>query len=527
MEVIDQLKNFILPYVGHDPLYRSAAVALIAGGLATVALSRNSLKEVPEDPRAASHPVSPASLKIDDIAPVVSNLREAFLLGVTRSYAWRLKQLKALKRMIVEHRAELIAAVQKDLGKQSAQEVFASEINIPLTDIEHTISHLKSWMRPESVRTNIAALPAKSYIQKDPLGLVLIISPWNYPVNLALVPLAGALAAGNTVVVKLSRHSANTGAVLGRLLAEHLDRRAVAIEYEGGAPMITRLLEEKWDHIFFTGSVSVGKVVHQAAAKNLTPVTLELGGKNPCIVDKDVDIELAARRIAWGKFFNCGQTCVGVDYVLVHQEVEQKFLDAFVRNIQAFYGADARASTSYNRIISKQATQRLSKLISQGELVYGGKVDVDAQYVEPTVIRRPRLDSELMTDEIFGPILPVHAVASVDAAIEFVNARPHALALYFFSRDSAQQERVLARTRSGAAVCNDTVLHFTNADLPFGGVGDSGLGAYHGRLTFDTFSHRRAVIKSTTHRWFDLPLRYPPYSDAIGWLVDKVTRTGW
>jgi len=478
-------------------------------------------------PSSNNNPEELQPVRIENVSDVMKRLRQTYATDITKNYLWRLDQLKKLKQMIEENKQEIIKAVQQDLGKKDTQEVLSSEINIPLAELDHTIAHLKHWMRPERVYTTIAAMPASSYIYKDPAGVVLIMSPWNYPVNLALVPLIGAIAGGNAVFLKLSRHSANVGKTLEKLVHKYLDRRCIVAESDGGAPMITRLVEEHWDHIFFTGSVSVGRIIYQAAAKFLTPVTLELGGKNPCIIDGDVDIDLAAKRIAWGKFFNCGQTCITADYILIHKDVEKEFIERMKHYIKQFYGENPQSSKDFCRIISSQHVKRLAGLFKHGEVVCGGQFDEKDRYVAPTLIRNVNLDSELMTDEIFGPVLPLIPISSVDEAIEFINKRPLPLALYLFSKNKAEQDKVLARTRSGACVLNELLLHFTNAALPFGGVGDSGIGQYHGKLTFDTFVHRKAVIKSTTKAWLDLPLRYPPYTDAVRWVVDKVTRSGW
>jgi acyl-CoA reductase-like NAD-dependent aldehyde dehydrogenase len=343
--------------------------------------------------------------------------------------------------------------------------------------------------------------------------VVLIVSPWNYPCNLALVPLIGALAAGNTVFLKVSAYAANTANTLVELIPRYLDTSCVVMEGCGGRHVIKQLLLNKWDHIFFTGSVSVGRIIGEAAGRNLTPCTLELGGKNPCIVDDTIDLRLAARRIAWGKFFNTGQTCIGVDYVLCDAAVEAAFIVELKLAVVQFYGEDPHASTSYGRIITEAHTRRLQGLLQHGEVVHGGKVVVAEKYVAPTILRAVNLDSELMTDEIFGPLLPIVTYADLSEALRFVNQRPICLALYLFSSDSQRQEQVLTGTRSGSAVINDVLMQFTNSALPFGGCGESGMGAYHGKCTFDTFTHRRAVIKSTSKNWLDLPLRYPPYSE--------------
>jgi acyl-CoA reductase-like NAD-dependent aldehyde dehydrogenase len=415
--------------------------------------------------------------------------------------------------MISENKNALINAVQSDLGKKIPFEIICSEINLPLDELDECIGELHHWMTPESVNTNLAALPACSYIYKDPVGVVLVISPWNYPINLALVPLIGAISAGNAVLLKASRHSVNTGRILEKLIPQYVDNTCIAVESDGGAEMITKLIEEKWDHIFFTGSVDVGKVVYAAAAKHLTPVTLELGGKNPCIVDKEVDIDFAAKKIAWGKFWNCGQTCITSDYILVHKDVEKKLIDALVKRIHEFFGKTPKTSESYARIINDRALQRLEKAIKTGcQVVYGGEVDANEKYISPTLVSNVDLNSPLMTEEIFGPVLPIIPVNSIQEAIDFCNARPHPLALYIYSTNDATVNRVLKSTRSGAAVANDLLLHFTNSQLPFGGVGESGLGSYHGKLTFETFTHKRAVIKSYTKSYLDLPVRYAPYT---------------
>jgi acyl-CoA reductase-like NAD-dependent aldehyde dehydrogenase len=458
-----------------------------------------------------------------DVPQVNQNLKDAFAAGITRPYEWRLQQLKALRKLFVDHRREIIDAVRKDLGKQMDMEALSSEYNLPLAEIDENIAHLKSWMKPEKVTSSIAVLPASSWIHPEPRGTVLIMSPWNYPVNLAIVPLAGAIAAGNSVFIKFSRHSQSTGETFAKLLPQYIDTRAIAVESEGGARFITKLIESQWDYIFFTGSVSVGTIIYQAAAKYLTPCTLELGGKNPCIVDEDANIDLTAKRIAWGKFFNAGQTCITADYILAHKNIRDKLVESLRKYLTQFYGDEPKNSKSFARVISKDHTKRLANLFNMGRVVIGGKSDVETNYIAPTVIVDPDLNSELMTDEIFGPVLPIVSVNSVEEAIQFINKRALPLALYYFSNNTKKQDEVMARTRSGAAVMNDLILHFTNSRLPFGGVGASGIGAYHGKLTFDTFVHKRAVVRQTTSALLDVPLRYPPYSDKVTWLVDVVT----
>jgi acyl-CoA reductase-like NAD-dependent aldehyde dehydrogenase len=464
---------------------------------------------------------------IQNIPQVAAELRRAFSSGRTRDIAWRKQQLKKLKEMIVLNKDVIVQAVQQDLGKKNPFEVVATEINLVVAEIEENLHHVDEWVQPEKVYTPVAAQPAQSFVYHDPKGVVLIMSPWNYPVNLALVPLAGAITAGNAALLKLSRHSANVARVVGGLLPKYMDNECIRVENEGGADMITALIKEKWDHIFFTGSVSVGRIVYQAAAQHLTPVTLELGGKNPCILDKDTDIELSARRICWGKFFNAGQTCIGVDYVLAVDGVEAPFIEAVKKTIKQFYGENPRVSDAFPRIISEQHAKRLTDLFKQGKVVAGGDSDPKEKYVAPTVMLYVEMNGTLMSDEIFGPVMPIIRVKTMDEAIAFINQRPTPLALYLFSNNPTNQDKVLQNTRSGACSLNEVLLHFANSKLPFGGCGESGVGSYHGKRTFEVFTHERAVIKSTNRNWLDVPVRYPPYTGTKFFLADTITKIGW
>lgn len=457
--------------------------------------------------------VTPATTAVEPIPQVLGRLRATFREGRTRPLAWRLQHLQKLRALLKEREAEALAALRADLGKP-ALEAYASELGFLVAELDHTIKHLPSWVKPEKVSTPLANQPASSVVMREPLGVVLIIAPWNYPLQLALGPLMAAIAAGNCAVVKPSEVSSHTSALLARWLTDFAPG-AVAV-VEGGVPETTALLEQRFDHVFFTGSTQVGKVVMQAAAKHLTPVTLELGGKSPCIVDKDVDLDVAARRILWGKFWNAGQTCVAPDYLLVHEAIERPLVDALRRTLAEFYGADPAKSPDYARVVNERHHARLVGLLGQGELIVGGQHDEATRYLAPTIVKNPPLDSRLMTDEIFGPILPMITVKDLDAAIEFVNERPKPLALYVFSNDARTQRRVLEETSSGGACVNDTIAHLSVPDLPFGGVGDSGMGAYHGRAGFETFSHRKSVMNKKT--WMDVKLRYPPYGDNIKWV---------
>jgi aldehyde dehydrogenase (NAD+) len=361
------------------------------------------------------------------------------------------------------------------------------------------------------VAAPVAVQPARARIVREPLGVVLVIAPWNYPVQLALVPLIGALAGGNCVVLKPSEVAPATSAVLARLIPRYLDPECVAV-VEGGVPETTALLAERFDHVFYTGNGTVGRIVMEAAAKHLTPVTLELGGKSPCLVDSEVDLDVAARRIVWGKFFNAGQTCVAPDYALVPAALEKPLLERMKQVLVDFYGADPEKSPDFGRIVNGRHHARLTALLGAGEVVVGGRHDAASRYLAPTILRAVPPDAPVMQNEIFGPILPVLTVRDLDEAIAFVNAREKPLALYVFTRDRRAAKRVLAETSSGAVTVNDCITHMVPHGLPFGGVGPSGMGAYHGPHSFHTFTHAKAVLDRAT--FVDPPVRYPPYTPA-------------
>jgi aldehyde dehydrogenase (NAD+) len=445
---------------------------------------------------------------VDSIPDLVANLRARFQSGETRPIEWRLEQLKKLESMLRDNEATISKALTADLRKP-AIEGFLMDISVVATEIAEMRKRLKSWMKPQRVTTPMAIQPAKSFLMREPLGVVLIIAPWNYPVQLAMAPLAAALAAGNVAVVKPSEMTPHTSGVLAKLIAQSFAPDVVAC-VEGGVQETTALLAERFDHIFYTGNGRVGRVVMQAAAKHLTPVTLELGGKSPCIVDAECDLEVAARRIAWGKFVNCGQTCVAPDYVLVHQSREEELVKLLAKNIRAFYGNDPQRSPDLARIVSDQHVDRLAKLMESGTAAVGGQVDRADRYVAPTILQNVSPESPVMQDEIFGPILPILAVADVEEAIRFVNQREKPLALYIFTSRQGVEDAVLARTSAGGVSVNTVVWHVGNFHLPFGGVGESGMGAYHGRHGFETFSHHKSVLKKSTK--VDPKLAYPPYT---------------
>ena len=454
-----------------------------------------------------------------DYLPLVEEMRTGFRSGLTRPLEWRRGQLRQIQRLLEEGEGELLAALETDLGKPGL-EGWASDIGLVSAEIDYVHDHLPEWMRPEKVRVPMVAQPGKAMIIPEPLGVALVIAPWNYPVQLLLLPMAAALAAGNAVVAKPSELAPATSAALARLVPRYLDERAVAV-VEGAVPETTALLEQRWDHIFYTGNGRVGRVVMAAAAKHLTPVTLELGGKSPVIIDRDANLKVAARRIAWGKFLNAGQTCVAPDYALVHQAVAEPLLDEVRSALRRFYGSDPRQSADYGRIVNASHFHRLSDLIDAGgydRLVLGGERDEGARYIAPTVLSGVSPDAAVMGEEIFGPILPVRAVADVDAAMDEINAGDKPLALYAFTGSKRTAERIIAGTSSGGVCVNGTVIHLGVPGLPFGGVGESGMGAYHGRTGFDTFSHRKSVLTRGIHP--DLSVAYPPYR---GW-KEKVMR---
>ncbi|MCA9630689.1 MAG: aldehyde dehydrogenase family protein [Myxococcales bacterium] len=444
-----------------------------------------------------------------EIVAVCDTLRASFESGATRSYEWRVQQLRQFMRMVEENEDAMVEALRQDLRKPYF-EGWSAEPQFLKAELALTMKKLKSWMKPRRVSASMAVQPARGRIVPEPLGVALIIGAWNYPIQLSLAPLIGAIAAGNCAVIKPSELAPASSALQKRLIEKYLDRDCVRV-VEGGVKETSLLLEQRWDHIFYTGGGAVGKIVMAAASKHLTPVTLELGGKSPCIVDQDVDLETAARRIVWGRFFNAGQTCVAPDYVLVHESLERPLLDALKKVVKEFYGDDPKQSDDYARIINRRHFERLSKLLDSGETVVGGDTDADQCYISPTILRGITGDEPVMADEIFGPILPVIKVSNLDQAIRFVNQRPKPLALYVFTRDKQNADRVVERTSSGGVCINDVISHMLPPDLPFGGVGASGMGAYHGKGSFNTFSHMKSVLDKPT--FVDPALRYPPYTE--------------
>ncbi|WP_445256853.1 aldehyde dehydrogenase family protein [Nocardioides aurantiacus] len=454
---------------------------------------------------------SPAAATTTEAAEVlVPRLRAAYTSGRTRSLEWRHEQLAALKRMLVEREAEFTAALVEDLGRPPF-EAWAADLRASVREIEDLQEHLEAWTAPRKQKVAALFKPAKASVVVEPLGVALVIGPWNYPVQLLACPLAAALAAGNAVVLKPSEVAAATSRAFATWVPQYLDPAAVAV-VEGGVPETTALLEQRFDHVFYTGNGTVGRIVAQAAAKHLTPVTLELGGKSPVIVAKDANLKLAASRVAFSRFLNAGQTCVASDHVYVHRDVEQAFLDALAAEIRKRYGSDPRTSADFGRMVNRRHTERVKALLDGGghDVVVGGEVDLDARYVAPTVVRTSDLDAPLMREEIFGPVLPVLTFDDLTEVCTTIAAGDKPLALYLFTGSDAVVQQMLATTSSGGVCVNDALTHLLVSTLPFGGVGESGYGSYHGRWGIETFSHHKAVYRRPSwHR--DLPLLNPPY----------------
>jgi aldehyde dehydrogenase (NAD+) len=448
------------------------------------------------------------------IAQTVSGLRRAYASGETRSLDWRLAQLARLADLLHEREPELQDALAADLGRCPLEAWF--ELGMLDRQLRHARRHLRRWAKPERVANPLLTRPGKGRIVREPLGVVLIIAPWNAPLLLTLGPLIGAIAAGNCAVLKPSEIAPRASAALARLLPEYLDPACFAV-VEGAVPETAELLAQRFDHILFTGSQRVARIVLEAAVQHLTPVTLELGGKSPCLVARDADVPTAARRIAWAKFINAGQICIAPDHVLVDARRRDELLESLSRAIGDFYGDDPRTSADFQRIVNRVHFDRVIRYLDDGHIVLGGEHDADSLYVAPTVTVDVPEDAPAMQEEIFGPILPVVAIPDIEAAIERVNARPRPLSLYLFTRDRATRSRVIEGTSSGGVCVNDAFVQLTVPDLPFGGVGASGMGAYQGRWSYETFSHRKAVLDRSSRP--DLSVRYPPYDDRkLRWL---------
>ncbi|NJK41550.1 MAG: aldehyde dehydrogenase [Acaryochloridaceae cyanobacterium SU_2_1] len=445
-------------------------------------------------------------MTVSPIPQLLKNQRAFYQGGQTKSLAFRLAQLQKLKQAIIDYQDAIVAAVKADLGRPTYEAYF--EI-ATLLEVNFALKNLKSWMKRQRVATTIDVFPASAWIQPEPLGLVLIIGPWNYPFQLLMSPLVGAISAGNCAVLKPSEYAPHTSKVVAEMITATFDPQYIAV-VEGAVDASQQLLAEKFDHIFFTGGTAVGRLVMQAAAAHLTPVTLELGGKSPCIVDTEIHLEHAAKRIAWGKFINAGQTCLAPDYLLIDRRIKVEFITHLKQAIRQFYGDQPQNSPDFGRMIHQRHFQRLTQFLDPDRIILGGQTDPEDLFIAPTVIDRVTWADPIMQEEIFGPILPILEYDSLADAIAQVNDHPKPLALYFFSRNSQKQEQILHSTSSGGVCLNDTVMQFSSIGLPFGGVGDSGIGSYHGKASFATFSHDKSVMKRSF--WLDLGWRYAPYT---------------
>ena len=441
----------------------------------------------------------------------IDSMKEYFNTGITKDINQRIKLLKALKQNILNHETDILDALKQDFNKP-AFETYTTEIMIIIQEIDYQLKHLRRFTKWKTVSTGILNIGAKGKIYPEPYGLVLIMSPWNYPLLLALQPLVGAIAAGNVVIVKPSNYAKHTSELIQVIIAEVFDSRHV-FTVLGGREANTELLNQRYDMIFFTGSPNIGRLVMAKAALNVTPVVLELGGKSPCIIDEYVDLEMAAKRIVWGKYLNGGQTCIAPDYVLIKQEQAQAFIEACQKYIKKFYFVDDQISADFCCIINDKHFQRLNDLIDQDKVVIGGKTDPNRRLIEPTVLDNVSYDDAIMQSEIFGPLLPIVYYQDLNEVITHLQASEKPLALYFFSKDQQNIAKILAMTSSGGSCINDVIMHISSHNLPFGGVGNSGMGQYHGKKSFSTFTHDKSVLYQATG--FDIPLRYAPYHDKL------------
>lgn len=448
------------------------------------------------------------------VSEIVQAQKDFFATGKTKDIQFRKEQLEKLKTAVTDYQDQITEALFKDLGKPKF-EAIVTEVAYVGEEINYFLKHLDKWTKNKPVKTPVNFFPAKSFIVPEPLGQVLIIGPWNYPFQLVIIPLLGAIAAGNCALLKPSEITPNTSKVLADLIANTFEPSYITV-VEGDKEIAQELLKQKFDHIFYTGGSAVGRIVMKAAAEHLTPVTLELGGKSPCVVEPDIHIEHSAKRIIWGKFINAGQTCIAPDYLLVHRQIKEELIEAMKAVLREFYGENPAESSDYARIVSEKHFNRLSQFLDNGKIIVGGETDAKNRYIAPTLLDGVNWDDPVMEEEIFGPILPILEYDSLEDAIDQVNSRPKPLALYLFSKNKTKQKQVLQETSAGGVTLNDTIVHIASTELPFGGVGESGMGAYHGKASFDTFTH----YKSVTNRkfWLDVPLRYPPYADKFKFL---------
>jgi aldehyde dehydrogenase (NAD+) len=448
------------------------------------------------------------------ISEKLINLRQYFATGATRSYQFRRQQLEKLKQAIIQYESEIYQALYADL-KKSPEDCWIAENGFLLGEINTALKNLRLWMRPKEVKTNLLNFPSSSQIIQEPLGVVLIIGAWNYPLQLLLTPLVGAIAAGNCAVLKPSEFASATEKLLVKIIQEIFAEEYILIIPGDGSEVIPEMLENfTFDHIFFTGSTRIGKIIYQMAAEKLIPVTLELGGKSPCVIEADANISVAARRIAVTKFSNCGQMCIAADYVLVHRSQKENLIAELSKTILKFFGEDARLSADYGKIINEKQFERLVEYLQDGEIVFGGKTDRESLYIQPTLLTNVSLDAAIMQTEIFGPILPIIEFETFEKALEIIAKNPNPLAFYLFTANSNTEKKWVESVQFGGGCINNNSFHFTNPSLPFGGRGNSGIGNYHGHFSFENFSHKKAIMK--TPIWFNPALKYPPFQGKLG-----------
>ncbi len=448
---------------------------------------------------------------IDAIPELITAQKSFFATQQTKDISFRKKQLQSLQKELIKREADILKALHADF-KKSEYEGVMTETSIVLAELKTTIKKLNSWSKPKRVTPALLNFPSSAKIYKEPYGTTLIIAPWNYPYQLALAPLIGAIAAGNTVVLKPSELTPNTSTIIREIIESIFDKKHITV-IEGGVAVSQKLLAERWDYIFFTGSVFVGKIIAKAAAEFLTPVTLELGGKSPCIIDETANLKLTAKRLVWGKFLNGGQTCIAPDYLLVNKKIKNQFVSSFKEEVKKAYGENPENSIDLPRIVNAKNWQRLANMLDDETILVGGQTNKKTLYIAPTLINEPNLNSESMKDEIFGPILPLISYEKEEEIHTIINNYDKPLAFYVFTKRTSFAKALIHKFSFGGGVINDTVVHFVNHRLPFGGVGESGIGKYHGKLSFDTFSHNKGVV--TRYNWLDIPIRYAPYKGKL------------
>ncbi|TDL30659.1 aldehyde dehydrogenase [Jeotgalibacillus sp. S-D1] len=448
-----------------------------------------------------------------DVLDIIKHQKEFFHSGITKNIDFRIKQLKKLQSVIKENEEDILNALKSDLGKNPF-EAYVSEIGITLKSIQTMIQNVKQWAKTEKVKTPLFQMPSKSFIMKEPYGSVLIIGPFNYPFQLVIEPLIGAMAAGNCVVIKPSESTPEVTKVISKMLSANFDPAYIKV-VEGEKEETSRLINAPFDYLFFTGSVPVGKIVMEAASKNLVPHTLELGGKSPTIVDETADLKKAAQRILWGKLINAGQTCIAPDYLVVHHSVKDKLIEQLKDTIRSFYGDEIQSNDQFGRIVNERHFDRLAQILEKDKehIIVGGEHDRNEKFIPPTLLDGVTWSNEAMQDEIFGPILPILTYDNLDDAIAMINSHPKPLALYIFTENKTNEAKVLERISFGGGCVNDTLSHVANDQLPFGGVGHSGVNAYHGKHSFELFSHRKSMMKKSTR--VELKLAFPPYKTSL------------